>query len=1284
MILSKNLDKNNSKLIAEKYVEYINSGVDSSQILVLTFNSTSKKNIVKNILNFTQKKIISDLKIYTFNGLIYNSILDNWANLEQTINDNNNKILPNLSGLEVSQFIWKTILKSNEIKGYNSKKSLLHQLFRRYSLIVNNNLSLEEITKKSELLGEAFGEDAQKIIQKFKAKTLTLRAFDYIRQAQIFSYIYTKTNYFETIKYLLVEDADECTPLMLDFIKSIAPQLNNKLIILDKNGCSRCGYQCADLNAINILENIFDEQVITNDEDNQDITNLVNNILNNEQNHLSNFQQHSYSKRLEMFDNVILYIQKLISQGVNPNEISVISPIQDKMLKFSFENNSHFEPIFLSGNEKFTDNRFVKTILITLKLITDYKSVSEYDLRTVLTKQIGIPIKNCKQILEEYSRTGNLIQIDLDIYTERYNKYCEMINRLKSVNVPLSEKAYFIYQNYTGEIDKIDLAKFNFLLKELQDFEKVFDNTKELEKDIITQLENTIISENPYTTLEIENNNLVIATPQKIIDNKIKTKYQIWLDISSSEWIRSDIGPLYNSWVFQKNWDKEEYTIEDNLELTKQKTARTLRKLVLNTEEVIAYSSLFDTQGVENLGGIEKYIYTIQDEEAKPKETPFKIIPRDDQKPVLEYTQGKMAISAVPGAGKTTILLALIVKLMDLGINPENIYVMTYMESAARNFKDRIKSINPNNAKLPNISTIHGLALRILKENSNFERIGLGSDFEICDDTQRGRIIKSLSQTLDKQDLDDFDRAISVLKLSGTNLNPNNNPEIKQYLARISGNYDEMKLSRFLKFFYSYQELLAKHNLIDYDDILISAVKLLEENNDILEYYQNICEYMIEDEAQDSSSIQQRLINLLSAKHGNLIRCGDINQAITTTFTNADVDGFKTFIETSPRVDMNCSQRCAKGVWELANELVKFGNSKLQNAFYEIFMNPVKGRNPVEARPINPLIFKTQAEEKIAIVSTIKNILKNKPDATIGILLRNNYQVNTWANYINNNGLTAITRNECLGQKVIFKVIFSILQLISTPFDNETVARAYKALSEAGIVNLHLEKIIEDSEEDFITQDNDNITNADLAKFHWDINYWLSFANLSIDELVLKIGMNYFSGVIEKSNIYLISTLCSKLDNGDFKQTLQRLEELSIRPTLSGFKFFSEDEVENMTNGKIQIMTLHKSKGDEFDYVFLPEMTEKNLTLDIENLKLKKSSNFMENVRGLNNNYKQKTLAELKEFLIAENYRLLYVAITRAKQRLYLSFAENEKYFGKDKPTIPSIIFEELLNTTTT
>ena len=107
MIINKISDKNNEKIISEKYVEWLNSGILSSEILVLTFNSNSKKNIIKNILNLSKINTLTDLKINTFNGLIYNTLLDNWAELENKIKNTNVKINPNLTGLEISQYLLK-------------------------------------------------------------------------------------------------------------------------------------------------------------------------------------------------------------------------------------------------------------------------------------------------------------------------------------------------------------------------------------------------------------------------------------------------------------------------------------------------------------------------------------------------------------------------------------------------------------------------------------------------------------------------------------------------------------------------------------------------------------------------------------------------------------------------------------------------------------------------------------------------------------------------------------------------------------------------------------------------------------------------------------------------------------------------------------------------------------------------------------------------------------------------------------------------------------------------
>ena len=1281
MILEGSISSNKTDMLVENYAKLLNKGIPASSILVIVQNSQLKNKFVENTLNLLTIPAVEKLEVHSFFSLVYNTIIDNWAVLENINPYSGAEILPNLAGLEVSQFILKDIIKEVQFKGYNSKKSLLHQLFRRYSLIVQNNLSDDEVDWRSRVLGESFADDAKIALKKLLAKTLALRDFDYLRQGLVFNYIYKNTDYFKNIEYLILDDGDEITPICFDFIKHLAPQLKDVFIAFDRKGASRTGYLSADKTAVWEFENLFNEPVISLDSNSKlrfDAENIFKNITEDKNEILQNFSLQSPSKRAKMIDMAAAQINGLLKAKVKPSEICIITPIIDDMLRFSLKENikNHTNLMFLSGSEKIIQNPLVLSVLTIIKLNCGMRDkLSSFDLRIILSNFLEIPIKYCREILENFDSSKNLIEYEFPHadYTEKYNKFLKLINENSSSEKPLSMQALEIYNELIDlkNFDANILNKFNFFIKQLQEFENIFKSDFEKRKtEIITQIENSIISENPYSILEIKDRDLVIGTPQKIIDNQIKTKYQIWLDISSDEWIKSDTGPLYNAWVFQRGWSKDEFTIDDNIELGKEKTARILRKLTLCADEkIFTYSSLFDGNGIENFGGIEKYIIVeTQKAENEEVQKKFKITPRPDQKPVLEYKSGQMAISAVPGAGKTTILLALIIKLLEIGANPENIFALTYMESAARNFRERIKSVREDSAQLPNISTIHGLALRILKENGNFERLGLSSDFEICDDTQRSRIVKEIATKLKlkKNETDDFDRGISVFKIGGGIFNEN---------------ISDLKLKKFQAFFNDYQMTLNASNLIDYDDMLISSVKLLEENPDILAHYQDICHFIIEDEAQDSSAIQQRLINLLSAKYKNLIRCGDINQAITTTFSNADVEGFRNFIKNSNNVSMDCSQRCTKDVWTLANDLVKFAETQdeMKNAFYKIFMHPVEGRNPVSENALIAKIFESTLEEKNYILSVIKNTLKKNPKATIGILLRNNFQVIQWMDFINNSGLKTITRSECLEQKTIFRAIYAVLLMILHPFDNNTIADCYEILAECGFYKQRLGCEIRKYENPFISLNCDNINNIHLEQFYWDLTYWLSFPHLSADELAIKIGLYYFSSEIEKSNVYLISTLIKRIgmNNNNFEYIMTRLLELSKKTSLSGFKFFSEEDESDkeFLEGKVQIMTLHKSKGDEFDLVFLPEMTEKNLTLDFNQIKLK-SSDFMESLRQLNPDYKPKSEFQLKQELLSENLRLLYVAITRAKKNLQITMSRKAKSYEKIIDQEPSLIFD--------
>ena len=245
--------------LINEYVKLINSGISASKILVILQNSNRRQYFSNKVFEKINVSAIEKPQIYSFYGLIYNAVKDNWAKLENILPQSpHTKILPNLIGLEVSQYLFRQIISQIKFEGYNSKKSLLHQLFRRYSLIVQNNLTDEDVKWRcEEVLKESFAPDAKLALDKFKKETINIRAFDYLRQSLIFSYIYKNTNYFKDIEYFILDDGDEITPACFDFIKHIKPQLKDFFIAFDPLGSSRSGYLGADKNNCDNLKALF-------------------------------------------------------------------------------------------------------------------------------------------------------------------------------------------------------------------------------------------------------------------------------------------------------------------------------------------------------------------------------------------------------------------------------------------------------------------------------------------------------------------------------------------------------------------------------------------------------------------------------------------------------------------------------------------------------------------------------------------------------------------------------------------------------------------------------------------------------------------------------------------------------------------------------------------------------------------------------------------------------------------------------------------------------------------
>lgn len=1266
--------KRTDRLIDE-YIKLLSSGVDASKILVIVQNSFKKANFIELLKDKLKITHFEAPQIHTFYGLAYNTILENWPIIENTIQSGDSVISPNLIGLEVSQFFFKQAIKEIGFKDYNSKINLIHQLFRRNSLITNNNLSDDEVNKRVEILNETFAYDAKKALDFFKKKTIEYRAFDYIRQLNIFNYIYQNTNYFNKIEYLILDDADEITNAEFDFIKFLKPQLKNSFVAYDKFGSSRLGFLNTDTKTIENIQKLFaDEEEIT-----------IDSISEAKK----NTESKSYSRRLEMIDAAIKKIEDLINSGVSADEIMIVTPIIDSALKFNISeafDKKNIQYQYFSGSEKLVQTKAIRNTITLLNWSFD-EETDVFKIRSILSEMTQIPVKNCLKLIESYKASQKLEFVDLnnDKYNEQISILIDTIQKISQKSLSLSEKIFVIYNNLL--VDKLtqkQTESYKFFLKQIEDFEKVFPRfltNRKFQKEIINQLENSIISENPSSAPEVKENHIIISTAQKIIDYSINRKYLFLLDTTSSEWTKEDLGTLYNAWVYQKSWNKPNFTYEDNLELSKNKTLKSLRKLTLLAEESIYdYSSIFDIQGNENFSGIKQYFDETQNKTAS--DIKFNFVPRDDQKPVLDYKSGNMAISAVPGAGKTTILLALIIKLLQNKINSEHIFVLTYMESAARNFKDRIKKACPDLDKMPNISTIHGLALRILKENSNFVKVGLNENFEVCDDNERQKIIKELMYKMQiiSDDFDKYEKAISTLKLSALEKIP--------YVK-------DSELKKFIKFYNEYNAYLKNKNIIDYDDMLFYSVKILQENDDIAQYYQNICEYLIEDEAQDSSVIQQKLLKILSAKHKNLIRCGDINQAITTTFTNSDIEGFQDFIKTAQNVEMNCSQRCAKQIFSLANSLIDFSqeNEDLKNAFYKIMMQEVEGKNPKSDNAVNFEIFDSYNEENSFIIEKIRKTFSKNPEASIAILVRNNFQADQYSEFLANYGYNIITRSDLLKQQPIFSLVYSLFKFCMHPWNNENVVEFAQMVKKQKLLKLSNSDIdyLKNLKSPFILTNQDSIDSEVLTQLLWDLNYWLGESEKyfidGIDEFAIKIGSYYYLSEIEKSNVQMLAVLLKKISMQykDLNALMDKLQELSNRPSGSLFKFFNDDESdiqkksqESINNGKIQIMTYHKSKGDEFDVVFIPQLTEENMPMSVENVKIKSKERFMESIKALNYKYKKKDEKELQIFQIEENLRLLYVAITRAKKKLYVTSASKYKKYSKIKEMKPSLFFELL------
>ena len=698
-----------------------------------------------------------------------------------------------------------------------------------------------------------------------------------------------------------------------------------------------------------------------------------------------------------------------------------------------------------------------------------------------------------------------------------------------------------------------------------------------------------------------------------------------------------------------------------------------------------------------------------------------KINYREDQLPIMEYEGGKMAVPAVPGAGKTFIVTNLVAKLLEEKKQGRGkILILTYMNSAVNNFKVRIKKIlEENNIEEKNsyeVMTIHSLAVKIIKEKP--EIVMMNEDFNIADDLQKTMILNECINNFklnggekafrfflkEQKDTEWAQRQLDAWENGFYDLVQNTISELKykditsQKLEEYLSKNRRGILKIILPIYTEYEKKLKSNGLLDYDDMLILAYKVLSMDEDLRKKYQNKYQYIFEDECQDSNEIQGKIIGLICEEHKNLVRVGDINQSITGTFSSSDPKFFKEFIENSDycyRMDM--SNRSSKDIINLANELVRYVTQNLQeecrDALEDMDIKTVPKNMGYKENPdpdkyqINYKYYETFDKEIENTVKFVRNIHKRYPDKSIGILVPYNDHINLVAKELIKEDLEF----EELGPNSLRKrrVIDNIAQVIDFILNCNDIEKLIEVLDKVYIKTENKE-----GKKDFLQLLRENsYTVEDLlydkecskeiiididSDLYKSFVYGLkSLKNIveypltRIDKLILFIGDSLLIEKEERAIVdylaFYVKYLLSDNNSINLQQIYLLLNDRKNRVFSYIIEVVSEINGYEPYPGSITVCNYHKSKGLEWDCVFLLGMTEFNFPDNIyqkfqcDKWYLKeKYKNPQANIKAeidlmLQGEVTKNYPKEIKENLIKEKIRLLYVGITRAKEMLILS-----------------------------
>ena len=722
-----------------------------------------------------------------------------------------------------------------------------------------------------------------------------------------------------------------------------------------------------------------------------------------------------------------------------------------------------------------------------------------------------------------------------------------------------------------------------------------------------------------------------------------------------------------------------------------------------------------------------------------------KINYREDQLPIIQYENGKMAVPAVPGAGKTFIVTNLVAKLLEEKRQGKGkILILTYMNSAVNNFKIRIKKIleekNIDEKNSYEVMTIHSLAVKIIKEKP--EIVMLNEDFNIADDLQKTMILNECINNFKinggekafrfflKEQKDPIwaDRQLDAWEKGFYDLVQNTISELKykdispQKLEEYMRENRRGILKIILPIYKEYERRLKANGLLDYDDMLILAYKALSIDEDLKIKYQNKYQYVFEDECQDSNEIQGKIIGLICEEHNNLVRVGDINQSITGTFSSSDPKFFKEFIEDSDycyRMDM--SNRSSKDIINLANELTRYVTQNLQpecrDALEQMDIKTVPKNKGYKENPkpdkyqISYKYYKTFDKEIEQTVKFVRNIHKRYPDKSIGILVPYNDHINLVAKELIKEDLEfeELGPNSLRKRRIIDNIaiiidfilncdekekLIEVLDKVYIKTDNKEGKKDFLQLLRQ--TNLTVEELLYDEEctKELIIDTESDLYESFLFGLK-NLKNIIEYPLTRIDKLILFIGNSMMMEDEERAIVdylgFYVKYLLAENNSMNLQQIYNLLSDRKNRVFSYIIEVVSEINGYEALPGSITVCNYHKSKGLEWDCVFLLGMTQFNFPDNIyekfqcDKWYLKeKYKNPESNIKAeidfmLHGEVTKNYAKEIKENLIKEKIRLLYVGITRAKEMLILSASEKNSSTDRNKQN-PSMYLNILKN----